>query len=58
MKKVLYHGEYINIEDELEQGYLELDLLDPDVNNIMLENTLEMEAINIKSEERGNNKDE
>lgn len=46
MTKVLYNGEFIDLKDELEPGYLELDLLTKKENN--LENTIEIKNINLE----------
>lgn len=46
MTKVLYNGEYIELKDELEPGYLELDLLTESIND--LEDTIEIKNINLE----------
>lgn len=48
MTKVLYNGEYIDLCDELEPGYKELDILtDIDEDKRDLEDTMEMKSINL-----------
>ena len=47
MGKLLYNGEYIEVDDELEKGYKELDLLDTSNKEEGLENTIEMKSINL-----------
>ena len=44
MTKVLYNGEYIELEDELEEGYKELELLMPKKTD--LDDTMELKKIN------------
>lgn len=46
MTKVFYNGEYIELADELEPGYLELDLLTKNKND--LEDTIEIKNINLE----------
>ena len=49
MTKVKYNGEYIDLCDELEPGYEELDLLDAmDDNLVNLEDTQEIRVNNLE----------
>ena len=52
MTRVLYNGEYIELCDELEKGYKELDLLEPKENN--LEDTIELKKINLEDTQEFN----
>ena len=48
MTKVLYNGTYIELCDELEPGYKELDMLNPvEEKNDYLEKTIEFDPINL-----------
>lgn len=48
MVKVLYNGNYIELKDELEPGYAELDLLSND-NDVNLEDTQELKFDNLEN---------
>lgn len=56
MTKVIYNGKEIELIDELEDGYMELDILTNDEENIKLENdgdinledTIELKPINLE----------
>lgn len=52
MTKVLYNGEYIELCDELEKGYEELDLLESKKDN--LEDTIELKKINFEDTQEFN----
>lgn len=48
MTKVMYNGKIIELSDELEEGFAELDMLNPSkINNEELENTIELNPINL-----------
>lgn len=47
MTKVLYYGKEIELIDELESGYMELDLLTEEIER-KLEDTIELEPINLQ----------
>lgn len=49
MTKVMYNGNLIELADELEEGFAELDMLNPLKKNIEdLENTIELKPINLE----------
>lgn len=50
MTKVLYSGKIIELVDELEEGFAELDLLNP---RKTLEDTIELENINLDKYNNG-----
>ena len=48
MTKVMYNGKIIELSDKLEEGFAELDMLNPSkINNEELENTIELNPINL-----------
>ena len=53
MAKVLYNGNYIELKDELEPGYKELDLL-TDVKSDLddLEDTIVIDSINLEDTQK------
>lgn len=49
MSKVMYNGNLIELSDELEEGFAELDMLNPlKKNSDDLENTIELKPINLE----------
>lgn len=49
MTKVMYNGNLIELSDELEEGFAELDMLNPlKKNSEDLENTIELKPINLE----------
>ncbi|MBQ9853560.1 MAG: hypothetical protein IJO57_00820 [Bacilli bacterium] len=49
MTKVMYNGNLIELSDELEEGFAELDMLNPlKKNREDLENTIELKPINLE----------
>ena len=49
MTKVMYNGKIIELSDELEEGFAELDMLNPlKKNGDDLENTIELKPINLE----------
>lgn len=49
MRKVLYNGEYIELNDELERGSVELDMLtNGEENQDNLEDTIELKSVNLE----------
>ena len=48
MTKVMYNGKIIELSDKLEEGFAELDMLNPSkISNEELENTIELNPINL-----------
>ena len=48
MTKVIYNGKEIELIDELEDGYMELDMLINDDKINKLEDTIELKTINLE----------
>lgn len=49
MTKVNYNGQEIELEDEFEKGFVELDLITDDEENEELENTIEIDIEDLEN---------